>query len=86
MGVAMGWSNSEMQLLIINVRDNQNNRWKWKARQKKKTERCKGVAQVIVKVWKLNGFVARVVQLICKSNSELALSIIIQLKVCYGGV
>ena len=28
-------------------------------RQKTKTERRKGVAQVIVNVWELNGFVAR---------------------------
>ena len=28
-------------------------------RQKTKTERCKGVVQVIVKVWELNGFVGR---------------------------
>ena len=27
--------------------------------KKKKTERGKGVAQAIVKVWELNGFVAR---------------------------
>ena len=30
-----------------------------KERQKTKTERRKGVAQVIVKVWELNGFLAR---------------------------
>ena len=28
-------------------------------RQKAKTERSKGVAQAIVKLWELNGFVAR---------------------------
>ena len=28
-------------------------------KKKKKTERRQGVAQVIVKVWELNGFVAR---------------------------
>ena len=44
---------------IINVRDNENNRWKEKKKKKTKTERCKGVAQVIVKLWELNGFVAR---------------------------
>ena len=42
---------------IINVRDDKNKRWKRK--EKKKTERSKGVAQAIVKVWKLNGFVVR---------------------------
>ena len=34
---------------IINVRDNENNRSKRKEK-KKKTERCKGVVQVIVKL------------------------------------
>ena len=43
---------------IINVRDNENNRWKRNAK-KTKTERSKGVAQAVVKVWELNGFVAR---------------------------
>ena len=43
---------------IINVRDNEHNRWKRKAK-KTKAERRKGVAQVIAKVWELNGFVAR---------------------------
>ena len=43
---------------IINVRDNQNNRWKRNAK-KTKTKRHKGVAQVVVKVWELNGFVVR---------------------------
>ena len=41
---------------IINVRDNENSGWKRKA---KKTERRKGVAQVIVKLWELNDFVVR---------------------------
>ena len=27
--------------------------------KKTKTERCKGLAQVIMKMWELNGFVAR---------------------------
>ena len=46
---------------IINVRDNKNNRGKRKEKKKKKTktERRKGEAEVIVKVWELNGFVAR---------------------------
>ena len=43
---------------IINVRDYENNRWKRKAKRTK-TERSKGVTQAIVKVWELNGFVAR---------------------------
>ena len=30
-----------------------------KTKQKTKTERSKGVAQAIVKLWELNGFVAR---------------------------
>ena len=29
-----------------------------KKTKKTKTERCKGVAQAVVKVWELNGFVA----------------------------
>ena len=43
-------------MLIISVRDNENIRWKREA--KKQKERRKGVAQVTVKVWELNGFVA----------------------------
>ena len=42
-------------MLIMNVRHNGNKRWK---RKKTKAERSKGVAQAIVKVWELNGFVA----------------------------
>ena len=38
-----------------------NNRWKTKAK-KTKTERSKGVAQAIMKVWELNGFVAHLVR------------------------
>ena len=46
---------------IINVKDNENNRWKRKEKKQKqtKTERSKGVAQAIVKMWELNGLVAR---------------------------
>ena len=44
-------------MLIINFRDNENNKWKRKG--KKQRQRSKGVAQAIVKVWELNGFVAR---------------------------
>ena len=63
MGVVKRWNNSEMSLRqqnmpIINVRHNGNNRWKRKAK-KTKTERSKGMAQAIVKVWELDGFVAR---------------------------
>ena len=43
---------------IVNARYNENNRWKRKAK-KTKTERRKGVAQVIVKAWELYGFVGR---------------------------
>ena len=52
-------------MLVINVEDSENNRWKRKAKQTKKkqtnkeTERRKGVVQVRVKMWELNGFVAR---------------------------
>ena len=48
---------------IINVRDHTNNRWNKKENKNKnkktKTERSKGVVQARVKVWELNGFVAR---------------------------
>ena len=48
---------------IINVRHNGNNRWKRKAK-KIKTKRSKGVAQTIVKVWELNGFMAHLRKLL----------------------
>ena len=32
---------------------------KEKGKRETKTERCKGVAQVIVKMWELSGFVTR---------------------------
>ena len=44
----------------INVRHNGNNKWK-KEEKKTKTERSKGVAQAIVRVGELNGFVARLI-------------------------
>ena len=43
---------------IINVRHNGNNRWKRKT-EKQRQKEAKGVAQVIVKVWEVNAFVAR---------------------------
>ena len=48
-------------MLIISVRDNENNRWKRRAKKNKQTkaERNKGVMQGIVKVWELNDFVLR---------------------------
>ena len=45
-------------MLLINVRDNENNKWKRKTKRTK-TVRSKGVLQAIGKVWKLNGFAAR---------------------------
>ena len=63
---------------IINVGDNDNGRWKRKGKNTK-TERRKGVAKVIMKVWELNDFLARLslickASLIFKSNLESALS------------
>ena len=43
---------------ISNVRDNKNNREEKKLNKETNTERSKGLVQVIVKVWELNGFVA----------------------------
>ena len=46
-------------MLIITVRDNENNRWKRNAEKKKqRQERTKGT-KAIVKGWKLNDFVVR---------------------------
>ena len=55
----MRWSNTVRHLKdpVINVKDNENNRWKRKAR-KEKTEGNKWVAQAIVKVCEVNGFIA----------------------------
>ena len=46
---------------IINVRDNENKRWKKskKNKQTKKAKRNKGVVQAIAKVWELNDIVMR---------------------------
>ena len=41
---------------IISVRDNENKRWKRKARNKDRKE--KGLTQAMVKVWELNGLVS----------------------------
>ena len=49
--------------------------------KKTKTERSKGVAQAIVKVWELNGFAARFAQLICKASLILKSLILYQLYV-----
>ena len=45
----------QQKMLIINVRHYGNIE---REAKKTKTERSKGVAQAIVKVWELNGFVA----------------------------
>ena len=60
--------------------------------QKTNTEKSKGVVQAIVKVWELNGFVARLgfFQLICKAslifkmNLKLALSLVLKERGLYG--
>ena len=44
---------------IIDERESEKKTTKHKKQKKTKTERRKGVAQVIVKVWELNDFVAR---------------------------
>ena len=73
-------------MLIISVRDNENNRWKRKGKEGGE----KGT-QATVKVWELNDFVIRFgfLQSICKassiikSNLELALSIILKERELY---
>ena len=55
---------------------------------KTKTERCKGVVHVIVKVWEVNGFVAcfklGFVQLICKASSFFKSNLELKLKVYFS--
>ena len=46
-------------MLIISVKDDENNRWKRITRKKTKTEGNRGVTQVMVKRWELNNFVVR---------------------------
>ena len=73
-------------MLIISVRDNENNRWNRKGKEGGQ----KGT-QAIVKVWELNDCVKRLgfLQSICKassiikSNLELALSIILKERELY---
>ena len=47
-------------MLVISVRDNENNRWKSNAKKqknkKKKTVKNKGETEAIVKGWELNDF------------------------------
>ena len=81
-------------MLIISVRDNENNRWKKNAKIKQKTnkdrKRQRG-AEAIVKGWELNDSVVHLsffqlickVSLILKSNLELALSIILKQRELY---
>ena len=42
---------------IISIRYSEN--YRWKRKEKKQTERNKGVAQAIVKVWELNDSAVR---------------------------
>ena len=47
-------------MLIISVRDNENFRWKGKAKDNKKTSKYRkeqGITEAIVKRWELNDFV-----------------------------
>ena len=74
-------------MLIISVRDNENNRWKRNANRKTKTEKNKGNKSYSERVrakWFCGAFNLGFLQLICKaslilkSNLELTLSIILK--------
>ena len=74
-------------MLIISVRDNENNRWKTNAKNNNNKQGQERTRKSLVKGWELNDFIAFELgfhQLMCKgslifkSNLELALSIILK--------
>ena len=76
---------------IINVRDNENNRWKRKAKNKDRKMQRSGASysEIVRAKWFCCAFKLGFVQLICKaslifkSNLELALSIILKERELY---
>ena len=79
-------------MLIISVRDNENNRWNRNAKKNKKTEKNKGDRSHSERMrakWFCCTFKLRFLKLICKaslifkSNLELALTIILKQRELY---
>ena len=76
-------------MLIISVKDNENNRWKRNAKKRKKNKGDRGCSERVRDKWFCWAFKLGFLQLICKaslifkSNLELALSIILKQRELY---